>query len=111
MEDLVAPVLLLAASPVDRADDALRHEMTENAGDVVLACTGVAREVADVVRDLRPRGSHEVLEHVRDERALFRRESLERPLEVLSHDRLGPTQALERLEPDRARASLLLDVP
>ncbi len=101
VEDLVTPVSLLAASPVDRADDALRHEMAEDAGNVVLACTGVAREVADVVRDLRPRWSHEVLEHVRDEGALFRRESLERPLEVPLHDRFRPAQPIERLEPER----------
>ena len=38
-------------------------------------------------------------------------EHFERPLEVPSHDRFGPAQALEGHEPDRAGASLLLDVP
>ena len=54
--------------------------MAENVLHLLLTRPRVAREVAHVVRDLRPRGSHEVLEHVRDERALLRRRAPRAPV-------------------------------
>jgi hypothetical protein len=85
--------------------------MAEDVRHVLLTGSGVAREVPEIVGNFRPRRCDEVLEHGGDQCALVRRQRLERPLEMLSHDRVGPAQPLQRLAPERARAGLLLDIP
>ena len=79
--------------------------MAEDVLYLLLTCPRVAREVAHVVRDLRPRGSHEVLEHVGDERALLRRRASSARSRCRRTIVSAPPKPLERHEPHRAGAS------
>ena len=111
-EDVVEDLVALASSgSVDRAHDALATERVEHGHDLGLSDLGVLREVAGAVRDLRARRRDEVVEHRGGDVLLCRLQAPERPLEMRSHDRLGPAQLPERCEAENGRASFALDLP
>ena len=97
MEDLPAPRLV-------RAEDAVVCEYSDDPSDVVLGRGGELREIGCLVRDLHPRGRHEMVEEPRRRLLLRRCECSDRALEMIRHDLARSTEPYERLGPQCCRA-------
>ena len=92
-------------APRDAAKDARRFQCPEHALERLGSTDGVAREVVDGVRDLRPRGGDEVVEEARDEISLAFVQTCQRALEMLLDDPLGPAELGKRRSAQDVRAS------
>ena len=93
---------LVPVRAVDAVHDAVPGKGREHAGERLLRHVRVFREIRRAMRDLRPGRRHEMLEELRRHVLLLRRETRERVLEVVAHDRRRTAERTQRLEPQRA---------
>jgi hypothetical protein len=82
-----------------RAEDPLATEHAEHRLELARRGRRVLGEIDFLMRDLRARRRHEVVEHARGERLLIRRQRGERPFQVLLDD---PPRSAEAFEDGQA---------
>ena len=101
VEDLVPK-----GSPLlERAQDPAPRQRREHGSELLLRDSSEVDEIVELVRDLRARRRHEMVEESSCDVLLVGTEHRHRALEMLLDDLLRAAEPLERLEPQHVRAT------
>jgi hypothetical protein len=106
-EDVVVDLV----ATVDGSHDAACAQRSKHGAKVVLPHARVLGEIVGTVGDLRAGRRHEVVEDPGREVLLARAESPNCLVEMRADDRLGPSQLVQRLEPEDTRPLASLGLP